>query len=286
MTDKVGLIGWPVAHSVSPAMHNAAFAALGLDWRYELLPVEPGRVAAMVTRLRLEGFQGANVTVPHKQAVMPYLDHVTEDARAVGAANTIVRRGEWLIGDNTDADGFLLGLSKAKVTLAGRRALIIGAGGAARAVVYGLLQFPIAEVLLLNRSAERAETLARDLDRRDGGSPRVAVRPFTAETLIESARAADLLVNTTSIGMWPDVNASIWPEGVPVPAHLVVFDLVYHPLETRLLQQARVSGARAIDGLEMLVQQGALAFQVWTGEQAPVAVMREAAEQVLAVRDS
>jgi shikimate dehydrogenase len=282
---RVGLIGWPVEHSVSPAMHNAAFAALGLDWRYELLPTKPGQVAKAVDRLRREGYCGANVTVPHKQAVMPHLDDLTDDARAVGAVNTIVRRGDTLIGDNTDATGFLLALSKAGVTLPGVRALVVGAGGGARAVVDGLLQFPVVEVLVLNRSVERAEVLARNLDRRGDQRPRLRVLPLTPEMLLESAYVSDLLVNATPVGLWPQVDASIWPDGVPLPEHLAVCDLVYNPLETRLLQQARTAGARAIGGLEMLVQQGALAFQLWTGEQAPVGVMRNAARKALELHE-
>jgi shikimate dehydrogenase len=281
----VGLIGWPVEHSVSPAMHNAAFAALGLDgstdlaevWRYELLPTPPGQVAATLTRLRVEGFAGANVTVPHKEAVIPYLDDLTDDARTVGAVNTIFWRDGALVGDTTDADGFLLALSRARFALLGVRVLVVGAGGAARAVVYGLLKFPSVKVWLLNRSVERAEVLARDLDRREGQRSHLPVLPLTAETLLESAYDADLLVNATPLGMWPHVDASIWPEGVPIPEHLTVFDLVYNPLETRLLQQARASRAKAIGGLEMLVQQGALAFWAWTGRRAPLDVMRSAA---------
>ena len=285
-TQRVALIGWPVEHSISPAMHNAAFAALNLNWRYELLPTEPGQAAAAVARLRVEGFRGANVTVPHKQAVMPYLDDLSEAAKAIGAVNTVVVRGGKLIGHNTDADGFVTALLDARFRLLGAQAAVVGAGGGARAAVFGLLQDGVEKVLLLNRSIERAEALAYDLDCRDGGPPRLRILPLTTKTLLESCRAADLLVNTTPLGTWPHTSASIWPHDVPLPAHLVVFDLVYNPQETRLLRQARESGAQPIGGLGMLVHQGALAFHIWTGRAAPVAVMRKAAERALVVPDA
>jgi shikimate dehydrogenase len=277
MHPRVALLGWPLAHSVSPAMHNAAFAALRLDWRYELMPTEPGCVAEAIARLRAEGYRGANVTVPHKQAVMLHLDNLTAAAQEIGAVNSLVeRQGQW-IGHNTDAGGFATALTHAGFEILGCRAVVVGAGGGARAAVYGLLADGAENIVLLNRSLERAEALAYDLDCRDGGVNRVELRPLAPDTLIEAARGADLLVNTTPLGMWPDVDASIWPEGVPLPAHLAVFDLVYNPYETRLLQQARASGARPIGGLEMLVRQGALAFELWTGKHAPLAIMRESA---------
>jgi shikimate dehydrogenase len=281
-TGRVALIGWPVAHSVSPAMHNAAFEALGLDWRYELLPTEPGRVAEAVARLRAGDYQGANVTVPHKQAVLPCLDELTGAAQAMGAANTLVPRGGRLIGHNTDADGFVVALLAAGLQPHGAWAAVVGAGGAARAVVYALLGEGAEKIFLLNRSVERARALADDLDCRDGGPPRIEVRPLDEGSLVATAQRAELLVHATPLGMWPHVDASIWPDDVPLPEHLAVFDLVYNPQETRLLQQAHASGAKAIGGLEMLVQQGVLAFQIWTGERAPVGVMRRAARRALA----
>ena len=277
----VGLIGWPVEHSVSPAMHNAAFEALGLPWRYTLLPTPPGQVKAALDRLKTGGFRGANVTVPHKQAVMPYLDGVDEAARPIGAVNTVITREGRLVGYNTDVDGFLAALREAGFAPAGGRALVLGAGGAARAVVYGLLWSGIREVAVLNRTPERAHTLVSDLGSLHGWLGKMHVLPFTPETLIESGRATDLLVNATPVGTWPGVDGSIWPDVVPLPAHLAVFDLVYNPLDTRLLRQARESGAQPIGGLEMLVQQGALAFEMWTAERPPLDIMRAAAQQAL-----
>ena len=163
-TQLVGLIGWPVEHSVSPAMHNAAFDALGLRWRYTLLPTPPGKVKAALAELRAQGYRGANVTVPHKRAVMPHLDEITGAARAIGAVNTIVARAGRLIGHNTDGDGFLTALREAGFEPAGRPALVLGAGGAARAVVHALAQ-PGGTVAIINRTAQRAPEPAHHLGR-------------------------------------------------------------------------------------------------------------------------
>ena len=285
-TQLVGLIGWPVEHSLSPAMHNGAFAALGLNWRYVPLPVPPGQIEAAVKGLAALGFRGANVTVPHKQAVVPALDTIAPDARRLGAVNTIVversEDGEVTIGGyNTDARGFIAALREGGFDPQGRSAVVVGAGGAARAVVSGLLWSGSGGVTVLNRTPERAQALISDLGRRSEDASRLRALPLTPENLIASARAADLLVNATTVGMWPHMGGSIWPDTVSIPAHLTVFDLVYNPLETRLLRQARESGAHAVGGLGMLVRQGALTFEMWTGEPAPVEVMREACEQAL-----
>ncbi len=283
-TQLVGLIGWPVEHSLSPVMHNAAFDALGLNWRYIPLPVPPGQVKVAVRGLAALGFRGANVTVPHKQAVVGTLDSVSLDARELGAVNTLVvsRNADGaaaISGYNTDAQGFVGALREGGFEPGdGGSAVVVGAGGAARAVVYGLLRSGIGEIVVLNRTLERAQALVAAL----GGSRAL---PLTPETLVESARAADLLVNTTTVGIWPRVDGSVWPDGVPLTPHLTVFDLVYNPLETRLLRQARQSGARGIDGLGMLVRQGALAFEMWTNQGLTLdeiaEPMRAACERVL-----
>jgi shikimate dehydrogenase len=274
----VGLIGWPVEHSLSPAMHNAAFEALGLNWRYLPLPVVPGRVEAAVRGLDGLGFRGANVTVPHKQAVMPLLDAVAPEAAKLGAVNTlVVERGEGgattISGYNTDHRGFGGALRRGGFEPRGKRAVVVGAGGGGRAVVFGLLEAG-AQVLVLDMAEQQVRALLRDLD-----SPALQSLPLTPEALVESARAADLLVNATPLGMWPRVDDSIWPDDPPIPAHLTVFDLVYNPRETRLLQQARAAGGQAISGLGMLVEQGALAFEMWTGQPAPVELMQAVCER-------
>jgi shikimate dehydrogenase len=269
-TQLLGLLGWPVEHSLSPAMHNAALAALGLNWRYVPLPVLPDRLEAAVRGLAALGFRGANVTVPHKQAVLPLLDSVAPNVRALGAANTLVikqsEEGSASIhGANTDDQGFLAALRAGGFTPgATTHAVVLGAGGAARAVVYGLLQAGCRDIVVLNRTAAHAQALVADLRAAAGPAARLQARPLSAAALVEAARAADLLVQATTTGMRAG-NDSLWPEGEPMPANLAVFDLVYTPVRTRLLQQARQSGALAIDGLWMLVQQGILALELWIG---------------------
>ena len=271
-TQLVGLIGWPVEHSLSPVMHNAALCTLGLNWRYIPLPVQPGHVETAVRGLAALGFRGANVTVPHKRAVMPLLDSADLDAQELGAVNTLLfgqneNRAPTISGLNTDDKGFVGALQQAGFEPKdGGRVVVVGAGGAARAVVFGLLWSGPEEIVVLNRSLARAETLVSDLGRRPKDSSRLSALSLTIETLVESARTATLLVNATTVGMWPHVDDSIWPEKVPVPTHLTVFDLVYNPPDTRLLQQTRRSGAHGVEGLGMLVRQGALAFDMWTNQ--------------------
>jgi shikimate dehydrogenase len=240
------------------------------------------------------GFRGVNVTVPHKQAVIPALDSIALDVQKFGAVNTIVvERGEdgavALSGYNTDYTSFVGALRHGGFEPEGKRAVVVGAGGGGRAVVFGLLEAGATDILVLDLNFQQAQTLISDLSNpvahasdQDSSLSRLCTLPLTTETLVESAHVADLLVNATPLGMWPQVDSSIWPAGVPVPAHLTVFDLVYNPPETRLLRQARESGVHAIGGLEMLVQQGALAFEMWTGRLAPVEVMASACERALA----
>jgi shikimate dehydrogenase len=290
-TQLVGLIGWPVEHSLSPVMHNAAFQALGLPWCYLPLPVPPGQVKAAVRGLVALGFRGANVTVPHKRSVRLALNSVGAAAIALGAVNTLVigrgADGTAAIGGfNTDLNGFVGALRQGGFEPEdGGNAVVVGAGGAARAVVFGLLGSGTEQILVLNRTPERANSLVADLSQRPSAAAKLRALPLTPETLVESARAASLLVQTTTVGMWPRVDGSVWPSGVLVPAHLTVFDLVYNPLETRLLRQARQSGARAIDGLGMLARQGALAFDMWTNQGLDfheiAAIMRAAAQDAL-----
>jgi len=278
-TRLVGLIGWPVEHSVSPTMHNAAFDALGLRWRYTLLPTPPGQVEATLTQLKAQGYRGANVTVPHKQAVMSYLNEITDAAQAIGAVNTIVVQEERLIGHNTDGDGFLAALQEAGFSPPGRRALVLGAGGAARAVVYALPQAGCA-VTVHNRTAERAAELVRHVQDIGVRAP-VTWVPITATLADLELADFDLLVNATPVGMRPQTDVSPWPETLPLPSHWTVFDLVYNPAETRLLSQARAAGATTVGGLGMLVRQGALAFELWTGHSPPIEVMHAAAKEAL-----
>lgn len=274
MTTYVGLVGWPVEHSRSPQMHNAAFAHLGLDWKYLLLPVAPADVQDAVTGIRALRFGGVNVTVPHKQAVMPALDGIRDEARAIGAVNTIVNRDGRLIGHNTDAAGFLRALRDVGVAPSGCRAVVLGAGGAARAVVHALLAED-AQVTIVNRTVERAVVVAQRSGEHFDVEP--AVLPLAAtEELAGAIAAADLLVNATSVGMSPHVDADPLPAGITLSPTITVYDLVYSPRNTRLLQRARAAGATAVGGLGMLLNQGAVAFELWTERDAPVEVMRAA----------
>jgi len=266
--NRVGVIGWPVAHSISPAMHNAAFAALGLsDWSYELLPIPPDILKLGLRQLRDHGFVGVNVTVPHKQVVMP-LVKADERARAVGAVNTIDFRDNR--ATNTDIAGLIDDLKAHGVELANTNVLVLGAGGAARAAVYGLVMEG-ANIGIINRTVEKAQQLIDDL----GVDARVMSFGDTEDWYV------DLIVNCTSVGMWPQVAECPWPDSVPFPEGVTVYDMVYRPEQTRLLDKAEAHGGRAIGGLGMLVRQGAAAFEIWMGVKAPVEVMLEAAREEL-----
>lgn len=267
-TRVVGIIGDPVAHSRSPVMHNAAFTALGLDWVYVPLPVAADDVPAAVAAVRALGLAGVNVTVPHKEAVLPHLDALTPLARQVGAVNTVVNQDGRLLGDNTDVHGFAAALRQHGARLRGRHALVIGAGGAARAVLAALSAAGIGRVTIANRTAARAAALARRFR-----GPRRDVAPLAA--LQDPARLADvaLVVNTTSLGLY---DTAFPPLAVAAtPARCLFVDLLYGR-DTAFLRAARRAGRPTGDGSEMLLHQGARAFTLWTGRRAPLAVMRAA----------
>ncbi len=276
----VGLIGHPVAHSKSPAMQNAAFAHVGLsDWRYVLwdTPLEalPARIREVSERAEVAG---CNVTIPHKQSVMPYLNVVSEHARAIGAVNTIFKRDRYLLGENTDWTGFLADLAFHGVPVGPEtQALVLGAGGSARAVVYALASQE-ARVLVHNRTPARAQALLDDL----ANSPylhEIRENCAVVTSLADPAcQTAGLIVNCTSAGMWPAEDASPWPDDVPFPAGALLYDLIYKPPVTKLMRQAEACGARAIGGIGMLAEQGAAAFEKWTRIPAShvSAIMREA----------
>lgn len=274
-TRLVGLIGWPTRHSLSPLMHNAAFQSLMLNWSYVPLPVQLGRVENAISGLAALGFRGANVTIPYKEAIIPLLHSLYPEAKEIGAVNTIVVETDGtLVGHNTDSLGFIAALQHSGFDPKGRSAVICGAGGAARAAVHGLLDAGARGITLLNRTLARAERLISAFV-----DERLHAETMSLETLVKAAEDGDLLVNATPVGMWPHVDGSIWPSDLPVSPHLTVFDLVYNPVETQLLQQAQESGARVISGLEMLLQQGAAAFELWTGKKAPIATMRTALQE-------
>ena len=274
----VGLIGWPTGHSVSPSMHNAAFDALELDWCYVPLPVntEPqSRIREAVMGVRALGLRGANVTVPHKQAVMPYLDSLSDAARVIGAVNTIVVQADGsLTGDNTDAPGFIADLRDNGVDTHGKRVLILGAGGSARAVVYGLASAGATAITVANRTVARANELVADLQAHVPNCP-LSACALPGDLAVISANS-NLIVNCTSLGMSPNIDGLPWQVDLRFRADQAVYDLVYNPRQTRLLAQAARDGATAIGGIGMLVWQGAIAFERWTGVTPPIDVMRQA----------
>jgi len=277
-TTLAGLIGWPVEHSLSPAMHNAAFAGLELDWVYVPLPVYPDHLGEAVRGLRALGFAGANVTIPHKQAVLAHLDEVSYAAQVIGAVNTIQVRDGLLYGENTDAAGFIASLHDAGFDPAGMYCALLGAGGAARAVGHALAAASALQVCIYSRGYGRARQLCQDLTK---FHPDTRFEPATLGDLSTIGEDFDLLVNATSVGMWPLADASPWPHDLPIPSHLTVYDLVYNPQQTLFLAQARAVGAQTVGGLGMLVHQGAAAFEIWTGQAAPLAVMRDACRAAL-----
>ncbi len=269
----VGLFGWPVEHSISPPMHNAAFSALGMDWCYVPFAVPPECLPDAVRGVRALGLAGVNATVPHKQALLSLVDALTTEAQAIGAVNTLLL-GEQTVGHNTDAAGFMRALRETGFAPESRHVLMLGAGGAARAVGYALLTAG-ATLTILNRTEERAAALAQDLKTVVAGA---IVEAGSLEPGVLSAHAhqADLVVNTTVVGMSPHSAGCPWPVGVPYPAGVPLFDLIYTPPETRLMALARQSGAHATNGLTMLVHQGAEAFRLWTGVEPPVDIMLQA----------
>jgi shikimate dehydrogenase len=267
------VIGYPIRHSISPIIHNAAFRALDLDWVFTAFEVAPGRAAAAVEGARDLGLAGLSVTMPHKADVVRALDQLTPTAEALGAVNTVVRQGSrQLVGDNTDGAGFLDAVRTDEgFDPAGRRCLVVGAGGAARAVVLALAGAGAAEVIVANRTPSRAEDAA-------------ALAPGVARAgTTEEADAAELIVNATPQGMAGDLSLPV-PTGSLGPGQLVV-DLVYHPAHTRLVEAAHKQGAAAVNGLGMLIHQAAHAFRLWTGEDPPLEVMSAAALADLALRD-
>ena len=272
MTRLAGIFGYPLAHSLSPAFQQAAFNHYGLDARYLAWATPPDALAAEVAKLRGGDFIGANVTIPHKQAVMALLDEVDPLAAAIGAVNTIVKRGGMLVGYNTDAHGFMRALKEdAAFEPSGRRALLLGAGGAARAAAFALCQEGVASLAIANRTLERAEALAEALNA-DG----VSVSAIAADdaALNDAALNADLIVNSTSVGMRHGGAEGQTPlAGGLIPHDAVALDMVYNPQHTPLLAAARSAGARAVGGMPMLIYQGAAAFEMWTGRVAPVEAM-------------
>ncbi len=266
---KAFLFAHPARHSLSPVMHNAALKALGIRAQYEARDVPPDQLEAALNGLRDSKIWGVNLSIPHKERALGIVDSVSSEAKAIGAINTVIVRGNRLEGHNTDAPGFMRSLNEAGLPdVSGLQAVVLGAGGAARGVAFAL-KHADAQVSIWNRTPSRAQELASE---------------FGLEAVLDSqlqreVRGCDLLVNTTSVGL-EKLDESPLERGV-LPESGWVCDIVYRPLETRLLRESRAHGLRTVDGLGMLVHQGALALSAWTGRDVPVDVMRRAALKAL-----
>lgn len=279
MTRLYGIVGWPITHSRSPAMHNEAFAALHLDAKYLAFGVRPSKLRDAIRGLAAIGVKGFNVTIPYKQSVMPLLDRVDEDAAAIGAVNTVVNQRGVLHGFNTDAPGLVRALEEHKVRCKNSEVVVVGAGGAARAAVAGLLRAGAKRVTVSSRRKEQADELLEDLQPLAG---KAKLESFALEKTPQRCyREAALLVQSSSATMDDGPEAHVFAERLPIqllPKKAVVTDLVYSPRETTVLRAASKRGLQTVDGLGMLLHQGAIAFERWTKKKAPVDVMRKALE--------
>ncbi|MBN1993820.1 MAG: shikimate dehydrogenase [Anaerolineae bacterium] len=271
--ELVGVFGHPVAENPTMVMQEAAFQELGLNWRYLTIEVYPHDLADAMKGLRAFNMRGVNLTIPHKVAVLEYLDEVAADAQVMGAVNTVRREGDRLIGENTDGKGFLRALREdAQVDPAGKRMVVLGAGGAARAVTVELALAGAAHITVVNRSFERGQALVDLLNQKTPVAAEFVAwddpYPLPAQT--------EVLVNATSIGLFPQVNAKPDLDYATLTAAMTVCDVIPNPPHTPFLKEAEARGAKILDGLGMLVYQGAIGFKMWTGLDAPVAVMHQA----------
>ena len=274
---QLGIIGYPVGHSLSPAMQQAAIEAAGLPYRYTAMEVLPEKLAATVSELRNSSFRGFNVTIPHKTAVMPLLDEIHEDARRIGAVNTVVQEEGRLIGYNTDAAGFLEGLRGVGRTFAGKNAVLLGAGGAARALLWALVKEGVEKILLGVRNVEKTRELLRDFS----FAGNVMAVSWTEALFRERLAEADLVVNATPLGMVPHTEGMPPVDWRALKAHAFLYDIIYTPAKTQFLQRAESLGCPTLNGEAMLVGQGAAAFRLWTGREADFSVMTHALREAL-----
>lgn len=274
-TQLCGVLGNPIEHSLSPAIHNAAFCHLGLNFVYLAFRVED--VGAAIQGIRALGnLRGFSVTIPHKVSVIPFLDDIDSTARHIGAVNTIVKANGTLTGYNTDASGALRALNQAGVSLSGKQVLILGSGGAARAIAFGLaLHADIAGLIILGVVEHERNRLAEDL--RQGTTVSVEESHLNQDSLRTGIKAAHLLIHCTPVGMHPQVEETCVPSNL-LSSHLAVMDIVYNPMDTLLLREARKVGCQTIRGIEMFLHQAIAQFELWTGQTAPVEIMRSVLE--------
>jgi shikimate dehydrogenase len=277
---KLFVIGSPIGHSLSPAMHNAALKQLGLDFQYSALEIAPEKLAVEIAKLKQPEVAGFNVTVPHKETVIPFLDKVTDLAKLIGAVNTVKNENGRLIGYNTDAEGFLQTLvMNSGIDPIDKKIVILGAGGAARAIAAILCKNDADHIMITDVDDKKAAVLIEDIKERIGGN--LIFQPVNSEKLINGLAEADIVINATPLGMPPLLDFSPLPETAKLKSGSVAFDVVYNPATTVFIKQARSFGAQSIGGLDMLVRQGALAFKIFTGKEAPFETMKAAAEKAL-----
>lgn len=268
-TRLAALLGSPVEHSQSPLIHNTAFQQLQLPYTYLAFDVPPEHLKEGVEGLKALKAIGFNLTMPHKEAVIPLLDELSQEAAIIGAVNTVKVEGDRLIGHNTDGKGFLMSLQDAGFTAVGKKAVIAGSGGAARSVALALAQENVSRLVLLNRSLHRAEEIAHML-REATPDVKVTVAELNQENMKTALKDASLLVNSTPLGMDENSTESIVPDRSILKPELLVYDLLYHPPRTHLMKQAEAQGCTTLNGLSMLLWQAALAFEIWTGVPMPV----------------
>jgi shikimate dehydrogenase len=279
LSEIIALFGQPVAENPTQYMHERAFAALGLNWRYVTLEVPPPSLSDAIRGMRAMNIAGANCTIPHKIAVMPHLDAITPTAQKIGAVNTIVRQPDGsLLGENTDGKGFIRSLEVAGVDIPGSRAVVLGAGGAARAIAVELAEAGASHVRIVNRTVARGNELAGHVQSATGIA--TAFDDWSGPYAVPAD--TQLLVNATSIALHPDVHDEVPVDYGTIRPEMICCDVIPNPPDTPFLRLARAAGATALDGLGMLVFQGAIAFKMWTGHEAPIAVMRGALEEVFA----
>ena len=275
-TKVTGLFGYPVEHSLSPAMHNDAFQELGLNYVYLPFSIKPENVKEAVAGVKGLNIRGVNVTIPHKQAVIPFLDDLSKEAELIGAVNTIVNKEGTLTGHNTDGRGFIRSLREETDFKAKEgKALLIGAGGAARAIAFQLALNGIKELVITDLDFSKAENLRNEIVE----NLSVEVKALKEDKIDSLIEEMDLLVDATPVGMHPEVDVDPVVSAEMMHSDLIAYDVVYNPRETVLLKAAKEAGAQTVSGLGMLLYQGVIAFEIWTGEEAPVEVMREALER-------
>jgi len=271
-TRVYAVIGDPVEHSLSPVMHNVAFEELNLDFVYVAFRVRKKELREAINGARSLDILGLNVTMPHKNAVMRYLDELDSTAKSIGAVNTILNHQGKLIGYDTDGIGALKALKENGITPKGKKLLLLGAGGAGKAIAFHAAQ-EVEELVILNRTPQKAKKLAEAL--RKEYNKKINGNTLSTEIIEEELNDTEILVNATSVGMHPDVNQSLVPPSL-LKSDLCVMDIVYDPIETKLAKDAKAVGAKVVSGIEMLVYQGAASFEIWTNRSAPVTVMKQA----------